>query len=402
MWDILKEEGRAIDKVEWKTISDEEETTEFLLRWRVRHFGKASSTPLPTRAWKNWLDPRKAENILNKISEGSYTPPKGCPPELEEFLRAARRPEGVTNIPFTMTYQHFKQFCLKQDERKESSPSGLHYGHLKALTLDETLLQMKYKITELAYRHGVLLTRWTTLWEVLIPKQRRSYIHKFRNITLVEGDLQYLMKAVWSQALMRAITPILNKFQNSLQGRVTQSSILSHRIAMDSLFVNGEDCVIVKNDAVNCSDRIIPTISALAFYRLGLSTFMIGFFLSFLEAARHHIIVNNKPSKQPYANSETTPIMGSGQGTGWAGPAWFSVADILLTGLTCNQPGMYLISPDGETEDFRAAEANVDDARQGINSAGVEKYNKEHQTDLNIKEAANQASQSFERYLALT
>ena len=90
---------------------------------------------------------------------------------------------------------------------------------------------------------------------------------------------------------------------------------------MDSLFVNSEHCVIVENDAVNCFDRIIPVIAALAFYRLGLPSFMIGFFLSFLEAARHHIIINNKPSKQPYTNSETSPIMGSGQGTGWAGPA---------------------------------------------------------------------------------
>ena len=63
---------------------------------------------------------------------------------------------------------------------------------------------------------------------------------------------------------------------------------------------------------------------------------------------------------------------------------------------------MYLISPDGSTDDFRAAEANVDDARQGVNSAGVEKYNKEHHTDLDIKGATNQASQGFERYLTLT
>ena len=402
MWDILKEEGRDIEKVPWRTIPDEQETTEYLLRWCIRHFGQASSTPLASRTWKNQLDPRNANNVLEEICNGTFPTPEGCPPELEEFLRAARRPEGVIKTPFSMTYQHFKHFCIKQDERKESSPSGLHYGHLKAFTLDDSLLRLKYKILEIAFGHGVMLKRWTTLREVLIPKKKRSYIHKFRNITLVEGDLQYLMKAVWSQALMRAITPILNKSQNSLQGKVTQSSILSHRIAMDTLFVNGEDCVIIENDAVNCFDRIIPVIAALAFYRLGLPSFIIGFFLSFLEAARHHIIVNGKPSKQSYANSENTPIMGSGQGTGWAGPAWFAVADIILTCLTSNQPGMYLKSPNGLIVDFRAAEANVDDARQGINSAGVEKYNKEHLTNLDIGEAAQQASQKFERYLTLT
>ena len=402
MWDVLKEEGRDIDKVSWRTVPNEQETTEYLLRWCVRHFGQASSTPLASQTWKNRLDPRVAKNMLEEICAGEFPTPQGCPPELEEFLRAARRPEGATGVPFSMSFKHFKSFCVKQDERKESSPSGLHYGHIKAFSLDDTLLRLKYKILEIAFGHGVLLTRWTTLREALIPKKKRSFIHKFRNITLVEGDLQYLMKAVWSQALMRAVTPILNKSQNSLRGTVTQSSILSHRVAMDTLFVNGEDCIIIENDAVNCFDRIIPVIAALAFYRLGLPTFIICFFLSFLEAAKHHVMVNGRPSTQSYADSENTPIMGSGQGTGWAGPAWFAVADIILTSLTDNQPGLYMKSPNGMIEDFRAAEANVDDARQGINSAGVEKYNAEHQTTLDINEAAQQASQKFERYLTLT
>ena len=163
-----------MEKVSWRTIPDEQETTKYFLRWCIRHFGQASSTPLASRTWKNQLDPQSAKNMLEEICTGAFPTPEGCPPELEEFLRAARRPEGVTSISFSMTYQHFKNFCIKQDERKESSPSDLHYGHLKAFTL-----RLKYKILKIAYRHGVLLKRWTTLREVLIPKKKRSYIHKF-------------------------------------------------------------------------------------------------------------------------------------------------------------------------------------------------------------------------------
>ena len=94
--------------------------------------------------------------------------------------------------------------------------------------------------------------------------------------------------------------------------------------------------------------------------------------------------------------------MGSGQCTGWAGLSWFTVADIILTGLSENQPGMVMVSPDVKTEDFRAAEASVDDSRQGVNTAGVENYNREHKKNLDIGHAANQASQAFERYLTLT
>ena len=60
------------------------------------------------------------------------------------------------------------------------------------------------------------------------------------------------------------------------------------------------------------------------------------------------------------------------------------------------------MSPDGKTEDFRVAEASVDDARQGVNSAGAEKYNRENGTKLTVEGAMNKASQAFERYLSLT
>ena len=402
MWWLLKEKRAKESEVKWRMTTSEEENTEYLLRWCTRHFGQASETPLASLSWRNRLDPRRAENILDDIIEGKFKLPTGYPMEMSQFFQAARSPEGVRPVLFKLTYEHYIRFCRKQDERKESSPSGLHYGHVKTLLFDETLLRIKYKIIELAYTHGILLNRWTTLWEALIPKKQRSYIHKFRNITLIEGDLQYLMKAIWSQAFMRAITPILNDSQNAVTGRVTQSSILGHRIALDTIFVNGEDCIIVENDAVNCFDRIIPIIAALAFLRMGLAAAIIQFYLTLLENARHYIIVDGAPSPEYYAHSRDTPIMGSGQGTGWAGPSWFAVADLIFTALAENQPGMYLVSPDRKTEDFRIAEASVDDARQGVNSAGAEKFNKENGSNLTVAAAANRANQAFERYLSLT
>ena len=104
--------------------------------------------------------------------------PIGCPDKMVQFLHAAKSPDGVRETSFTMTYAHLINFCTKQDERKEWSSSGLHYGHVKSLAYDDTLLRIKYKIIEMAYRHGVLLRRWTTLCETLMPKKQRALIHK--------------------------------------------------------------------------------------------------------------------------------------------------------------------------------------------------------------------------------
>ena len=72
------------------------------------------------------------------------------------------------------------------------------------------------------------------------------------------------------------------------------------------------------------------------------------------------------------------------------------MADIILTSLNENQPGIYLVSPDRKTEDFRTAEMSVDDARQGVNTRGVEKFNKEHDVQMSITQAANRVNQAFE------
>ena len=122
MWEILKEEGRAIDKIKWKTVPSGQETTDFLLRWCVRHFGQATDTPMATRSWKNRLDPRKAENILQEIINRTFKMPRECPNEMIQFLQAAKSPKGAKKTPFMMTFAHFINFCQKQDERQGSSP----------------------------------------------------------------------------------------------------------------------------------------------------------------------------------------------------------------------------------------------------------------------------------------
>ena len=74
---------------------------------------------------------------------------------------------------------------------------------------------------------------------------------RFRNITPVEADVQYIMKALWSSCLMRIVSERLNNGQNALKGRATQSFIISHRIALDKIFMRDKSAIIIKNDAVN-------------------------------------------------------------------------------------------------------------------------------------------------------
>ena len=183
--------------------------------------------------------------------------------------------------------------------------------------------------------------------------------------------MQYLVKAVWSQALMRAISVILQPNQNVIRGKVTQSSVLSQRIALTAMCINGKRFIIIKNDAIYYFHHIIPVIATLAFYQLVLAARIICMFLTLLEPAQHHVMINGTPSWETYAHSINTLVMGSFQGTRWEGPAWFAVANLIMTVLSENQPGIYLTSPDGKTTDKQFAKMSVDYSRQVINKGRI-------------------------------
>ena len=123
--------------------------TAFLIRWCVCHFRQAADTRLATRNWKNILYLREAGNILDEITNGKFQLPNRYPEKMAQLLRAAERPHGVKPVLFMMSLGHCTEFCKKQEKRKESSPSGLHYSHTKRSLFKERLSRIKYKIIEM-------------------------------------------------------------------------------------------------------------------------------------------------------------------------------------------------------------------------------------------------------------
>lgn len=135
---------------------------------------------------------------------------------------------------------------------------------------------------------------------------------------------------------------------------------------------------------------------------IGLALETIKMYLNLMEEANHDVLLGGTPSQQRYSHSQHTLIIGSGQGTKWAGPSWFSISEIILDALQSNQQGLKLESPDIETTDERHAEMCVENSRQGVNNTGVMEYSRKNGSSLTLPEAATKTNQSFERHLSLT
>ena len=58
-------------------------------------------------------------------------------------------------------------------------------------------------ISEIALQHGFILERWKRTVTSLIEKKNGTpYIHKFRVLHIIEGDLQFLAKFFYSYKMM--------------------------------------------------------------------------------------------------------------------------------------------------------------------------------------------------------
>ena len=104
-----------------------------------------------------------------------------------------------------LDFEHFMKFYKKQEEKKTSSPSGRHYGHMKACAEEPEILKVIFDIANLSYVNNKPLDRWQRANDILLRKDGdRDRIHRFRNITIIEGDLQYIMKIVRGKNLIDA------------------------------------------------------------------------------------------------------------------------------------------------------------------------------------------------------
>ena len=112
----------------------------------------------------------------------------------------------------TLDYDHFEAFSRKQIKAKRSSPSGRHYRHYKTCAKDQRILKSLFSVLKLAVTHNVLLASWIVGHDLLLQKDiGLNKIHRWRNINLIEGDLQYVIKVIWAQLFLENADPNLNR-----------------------------------------------------------------------------------------------------------------------------------------------------------------------------------------------
>ena len=401
MWDEIKGDG-PVPEV-WERVKDQKEAEALMTEWCKEHFSQASETPLTKGKWKKELDLLEDGDTVAKLLAGEYKNFEGQHKEVAQWLEECKRKGGVTNeVKLEVSWEDFKHFAEKVLEFKGSSPSGRHYGHYKVLAEEESLLRVLYDIIDMALKTGIVLQRWRRVHQMLLLKDPPGCrIHRFRNITLVEGDLMFVMKKVWAKNLGNQIHTegTLDEAQYARMKQVPHVSVLNKRISYDLQHVLREESFQADNDALSCYDRIIDDVAGISAMRLGLSRQSARYMKAVLTSMKHKILIGGKPSEYEFTSSLRERLHGTGQGTGWSPVLWSVVNDVIITLMREHQPGQVFISPDGNEVARQAVDAYVDDSNLAVNQSGVDEFNERNGTNSSLEEGSRESFQGYERYL---
>ena len=376
MWTRI-ERNNGKDIKQWEQVSDRTEMEKILVLWQRQHFRQAGETPLSTTEWKHRLiDEETQREILN----GTITTEEELPEECTQILKyMTTRPNLRDKIEHETTFEEFKSFIQKADEKSACSPSGRNYSHYKTLLDDTHILRGLHNIFEIALANDVVLDRWAQTVTTLMPKDEGPIlVHRLRAIHVVEAELQFFSKIVYAKKMIHLAEKqnlITDEQYSGRKGRRAQSIVLNKLMYYSITFQKREEAAFMDDDAKACYDRIIPSLASVEVQKWGVSKKAASLTRKIVESQKFKVKTAHGISDQHYQYTENQPTYGVGQGLGWSGAIWMVTSDTICNILRDECAGMQYVSPDRTIIVTKNGDLFVHDTALGVTKGRVRNGN---------------------------
>ena len=313
---------------QWTTITDPPTINQLLFDRNVQHFGVSHNTPFtvpPLSTDFNWTaDSQSAQSTL-----------AGYPPTYDNHLvnriLAKLKAPNTSTLP-TLTLPQLIKRLRRWKETTTTSPSGRHLGHYKSLlpphpydiqefkkTQAGQILSVHLAILNFCATTGYSLHRWQKIVTTMIPKEPNNFkIHKLRVIHLYEADLTALF-STWSNRMTR-----FSEKHNLLHpgsygarpGRTSTDPPFIAALQIELSTLSRTSLALAPNDASQCYDRILSSTATLSSISHGMAPTAARCIGNTLCSARYHLKTSLSISNNFWQHSPSTPIYGTGQGSG--------------------------------------------------------------------------------------
>jgi hypothetical protein len=389
----------------WEKVIDQQQIEQHILHYNQHSFRAAASSPCGNGLIYDELSFTSLSSAASELLQG-VIPPHWCHTDytLSQFLASFAVPESVllsTPISTSVSTSDVTRGFKGWRESTSTSPSGRHLGHYKAILTDPVLLSCLTKFLHIALNSGIAITRWRKAINVMLEKDPGvPNLNRLRIIHLFEADYNFLLKLMWGHRLVRRAVDqdLLHKSQHgSVPRHTTMDAVMQTQLTTDLCRVMKHNLARFDNDASACYDRIIVPLAMLAARRCGMPDEAILFHSEALQHMEYSVQTVHGVSSESYQGTTTTPLFGTGQGSGASPAAWLSLGVLLMKTMDSLVPDrISFSSTDSGLAHSRLMDAFVDDTYIGFSDHGI------YKSAAAMISRLQEISQHWERLLSLS
>ena len=384
----------------WRSVTEVDELHDVVARQNWQHLHQAAPTPIGHGEGYNLFHGNDRHDTAKKVLDGKLDW-RHPAEEVNRFVANMRQAYNDETLQHEadktnalVTVAEFKSYFRKKKESTESSPSGQHIGHYKAVLDNDKIVDALVAMTNIALSTGCLLERWQHTVSVMLEKDKGSpKINRLQIIQLFEADYNFLLSLVFGHRLMTFARKhcLLNPSQyGSAKGKQAQSAILNKILTYDYFRLHKEDAATSEFDATANYDHILPAIAVIACRRLGLADKIGDLLYDSLTKLKHKVRTIYGLSTE-YGPTVDYPLFRTGQGSGGSPTFWAVIADVLFNTMDSYGHGMKLRDPTGRIVNGRNEDGYVDDTSLGVDGQ-----------DEKVVESLTEAAQRHEKVLYAT
>ena len=331
-------------------VTDKEEMEDILMQANEEKFRSASDTPFAIEPLKSIVGPCAMTREAELMLQGQYSCPENIHKGAKDFIAATAMPSRIISskpVSSVITPDQHRTFWKSQRESTQSSPSGMHFGFMKATCKDDKLNTTMARLVSIPYETGYSPLRWRSSINVTVPKEEGAFApEKQRTIHLLESTFTEGTKIIFSRRMMRHAreNSIMPADQYAQKGSKSIDAAVQKVLIFDVLRLRRQSGTGFASDLMSNYDRMVHGASGLALRHLGAPPSAVRCMSDTVMNMKHFIRTAYGDSDKHYGGDPNSPLQGGGQGSPAAPPMWLAMTVVLLRIASHHEPGFTLTS----------------------------------------------------------
>jgi hypothetical protein len=333
------------------------------------------------------IDPLSPDMKLDKIATGNFlmdTHDNLSLSDVQHECIQQLKIQVSDKISLNLSLEDFKSFFRSKQECMSSSPSGHHIGYYKAMLecirqYNPVIPEIVITIAQISLLTATPLERWSSASQLMLEKEKGSFIEHLRIIQLCEADLNFVLHIIWGHRLTRHALKhsALSTSQYALPGQTCHNAVLNKILYLDLSRQTLSPGIMTDYDASLAFDRVIASLSIIMCQRVGLPRIAGTFMFHLLRNMSFHLVAGFGKSPTSFFNKEDKNFIGQGvlQGSSSVALIYILNSDVSLATYNKLAHGAAFTHPiTGETIHDEATQY-VDDTSQVLNPKGINSDN---------------------------